>query len=586
MTPAPQAPRTAPLRDGLAARLLAARGDDGLWRGRLSGSALATAVAAAALHAADPRRSAPRVAAALDWIARHRHGDGSWGDTPESPGNLSTTLLAWCALGLHPGAHTPEETAAGRWLAERAGDTTPARLAAAVLAAYGEDRTFSAPILAMAAAAGRLGPGPAGWRHVPQLPFELAALPPGLFRALRLQVVSYALPALIAIGLVRHRCGPRAPGPAPALRDPLVPSLLRRLQRTQPANGGFLEAAPLTGFVVLALATAGLRAHPVVRRGVSFLETGMRADGSWPVDTDLATWLTALAVDALPREALPAGDRIALRQRLLGLQTGRRHPFTGAAPGGWGWTDRPGAVPDADDTAGALLALHALGRDDRPSLRAAVRGVHWLLGLQNRDGGMPTFCRGWGRLPFDRSGPDLTAHALRAWAAWMPALPPGLRRRAARASGAALRYLAGSQRDDGAWLPLWFGNQSAPRTENPVFGTARVLRALRDMDGSAGTVAMGQRGTRWLLAQQHADGGWGAAAGVAPTVEETAAALSALAGVPGAGGAVERGQAWLDAAWRDGPPPAAPIGLYFARLWYAEALYPLVFSVAAAGADA
>ncbi|MEZ6048428.1 MAG: hypothetical protein R3C11_23220 [Planctomycetaceae bacterium] len=40
--------------------------------------------------------------------------------------------------------------------------------------------------------------------------------------------------------------------------------------------------------------------------------------------------------------------------------------------------------------------------------------MNWLLDLQNRDGGWPTFCRGWGALPFDRSAPDLTAHALRA----------------------------------------------------------------------------------------------------------------------------------------------------------------------------
>ena len=73
-----------------------------------------------------------------------------------------------------------------------------------------------------------------------------------------------------------------------------------------------------------------------------------------------------------------------------------------------------GAVPDADDTPGALLALHALGGEDGDAARA---GVRWLLGLQNRDGGIPTFCRGWGQLPFDRSSPDLTAHALRAFAA-------------------------------------------------------------------------------------------------------------------------------------------------------------------------
>ena len=37
------------------------------------------------------------------------------------------------------------------------------------------------------------------------------------------------------------------------------------------------------------------------------------------------------------------------------------HPLTGAEPGGWGWTDLSGAVPDADDTAAALLALAAVG---------------------------------------------------------------------------------------------------------------------------------------------------------------------------------------------------------------------------------
>src|SRR4029079_14402375 len=39
---------------------------------------------------------------------------------------------------------------------------------------------------------------------------------------------------------------------------------------------------------------------------------------------------------------------------------------------------------------------------------------NWIRDLQNHDGGWPTFCRGWGHLPFDRSGSDLTAHNLRA----------------------------------------------------------------------------------------------------------------------------------------------------------------------------
>src|SRR5690606_28573705 len=101
---------------------------------------------------------------------------------------------------------------------------------------------------------------------------------------------------------------------------------------------------------------------------------------------------------------------------LLGQQYKERHPYTGAAPGGWAWTDLPGGVPDCDDTPGAMMALWPLSFP--VDLRVAgewYSSFKWVLSLQNRDGGWPTFCRGWGTLPFDRSGADLTAHALRAF---------------------------------------------------------------------------------------------------------------------------------------------------------------------------
>ena len=79
-------------------------------------------------------------------------------------------------------------------MAERYG-TTPEEHAEAVRRRYGKDRTFSVPILMTSALAGLVS-----WREVPPLPFELACFPQSLFRFLRLPVVSYALPALIAIG--------------------------------------------------------------------------------------------------------------------------------------------------------------------------------------------------------------------------------------------------------------------------------------------------------------------------------------------------------------------------------------------------
>jgi hypothetical protein len=53
----------------------------------------------------------------------------------------------------------------------------------------------------------------------------------------------------------------------------------------------------------------------------------------------------------------------------------------------------PGGVPDADDTAGALLALYRLenpAANPRSEVRVAAElGCRWLLDLQNRDGGIP-----------------------------------------------------------------------------------------------------------------------------------------------------------------------------------------------------
>ena len=65
------------------------------------------------------------------------------------------------------------------------------------------------------------------WRVVRPLPFEVAALPQGLFRFLGLPVVSYALPALIAIGqgIAHHR--PSRNPVARLLRRALAPRTLR-----------------------------------------------------------------------------------------------------------------------------------------------------------------------------------------------------------------------------------------------------------------------------------------------------------------------------------------------------------------------
>jgi len=623
-----------------ANELLAARTPAGHWVGELSSSALSTATAVAAFATVERaqrqlgiRQSElqPQIERGLDWLAANSNADGGWGDTTLSLSNLSPTVLGWAAFGAADGANERYRDTVARaeqWIANKAGGLDQPTLVRALIRRYGKDRTFSAPILTMCALAGRLGHDDGAWKWVPPLPFELAACPHQLFAFLRLPVVSYALPALIAVGQARHFYRPTRNPLTRLLRNRTRQLTLDVLEKIQPRNGGFLEATPLTSFVTMSLAGSGQVNHVVTKRGLDFLRASQRPDGSWPIDTNLATWLSTLAVNAIANSPTALGDRSATLAWLLAQQHRREHPYTHAAPGGWAWTDQPGGVPDADDTAGTLLALANLretegGRRAEEVRAAAIAGVSWLLGLQNQDGGIPTFCRGWGALPFDRSSADITAHVVRAWSAWLDELPRDLQRRVARSVRRALKFLSKVQRADGSWVPLWFGNQTAPDEANPTYGTARVLLALAEIAGQAsrppqaaektwpeggvpppltarpsltsGTAAL-LSGARWLLAAQNENGSWGGFRHGPSSVEETALAVEALAVVLAASptrsevpgdevcAAVTRGVDWLIGQVETGHwKQPAPIGFYFAKLWYYERLYPLIFTVSALG---
>ena len=680
--------------EAVTARLLAERTPAGHWEGELSTSALSTATAVMALeqvrrNKADALRLSDEelsrlIAGGLRWLVEHQNPDGGWGDTTKSKSNISTTMLCRATLACASGSSVESrESKDGFDFAEPLGRASAyidgAGGIPALIARYGKDKTFSVPILTHCALAGLVN-----WRSIPQLPFELAWLPARFYAAVRLPVVSYALPALIAIGQVRHHFAPTRNPVTRVLRSRAVSPTLDVLQRIQPTNGGFLEAAPLTSFVTMSLAGMGKADHPVAVKGVEFLVNSVRPDGSWPIDTNLATWVTTLSVNALGDD-LPDEARQPILKWLLDQQYREIHPYTNAPPGGWAWTNLPGGVPDADDTPGAVLALLKLvSRESRsgrtPSVASVplsvgrgVRGegmscgmpsvdavdsrgsasvevqspgvnllpspptplprerggssgssesmsepkslgepisaaIRWLLGLQNRDGGFPTFCRGWGTLPFDRSSPDITAHAIRSLIATYRSLPHGSNVSTSilmgelgawggnwhtpatmphgfgfsipKSIGRSFRFLRRVQRPDGSWLPLWFGNQHAPDDINPTYGTARVLAAFRD--AGLGDDEATKHGVEWLLANQNDDGGWGGIKGTPSSVEETALAVEILCDLAGDSSGTVRGVQWLIQAVEDGSYLGpSPIGFYFAKLWYFERLYPLIFTVAA-----
>lgn len=595
--------------------LIAERNADGHWVGELSCSPLSTATAVTALAIADrvlnpnESRFRERIVKGLEWIVRNANRDGGWGDTDRSQSNLSTTVLCWSALTFAESTNMSAQKAivkSEQWLKEKAGGINPEPISRAVMDRYGKDRTFSVPILTMAALTGRLGEGQNAWNHVLPLPFELAVLPPDFFAILRLPVVSYALPALIAMGIARHMHLPSQSSIWRKIRTRWKPRCLSILSTIQPQNGGFLEAIPLTSFVAMSLASSHLVGHPVTKKALDFIVQSVREDGSWPIDSNLSIWLSSLAMNALGKpglEVLDDAEPLRLLDWLCAQQHQKRHPYTQAEPGGWAWTSLPGGVPDADDTAAALIALHSFWNGENHQKQIATKGSRWLCQLQNQDGGIPTFCRGWGALPFDRSSPDISAHAIIAWTKWMPHFSRKERHRARRSLKRALRYLIRVQRGDGTWCPLWFGNEAMPNDENPCYGTARIVMALSALSNALSSELSNhfkmqissaiKNAIDWILLNQNEDGGWGGGYKTPSSIEETALATEAILSCISQKEidkcidlrwmvtASQKGLEWLILRVESGETNASPIGFYFARLWYYERLYPLIFTSSA-----
>ncbi len=332
-------------------------------------------------------------------------------------------------------------------------------------------------------------------------------------------------------------------------------------------------------------------------------------------------------VGSLGSGAADATESREVRERcidwLLGTQRVTIDEATGTSTGGWGASDAPGADSNSIATAGALLTLARawdLGevRQRGQTERAAELGIDWLLKMQNDDGGWPTYCRDDDSHPMDRSGVDPSAQALRALAAWqriwyadrhepMPSSPSSRLEWMSTAVEQGFQFLESQQREDGSFVPVWFGNEHHADAENLILGTAQVLVALADLHVLDSSVV--QRAADYLVASQHAGGGWGPprvrvdySGGERDkntrtwrendtlakycSVEETAAAVSALvplaAKSPALQKSVSRGLAWLaTAVEQDRHRQPAIVGFYLGQIWYYERLYPLAFAAGA-----
>ncbi len=264
-------------------------------------------------------------------------------------------------------------------------------------------------------------------------------------------------------------------------------------------------------------------------------------------------WDTALSLNALAAAGM-SGKHPAVEEAarwLLDREVRRPGDWSllnpGLEPGGWFFEYRNGFYPDTDDTAMVLMALARTGVAWGPSLPvnghgatlrqmipAAERGVRWLLGMQNSDGGWAAFDRDINReiltkVPFadhnamlDPSCPDITARVLEAlgqfgYRAGQPAVDR------------ALAFIERTQDRRGCWIGRWGVNY--------IYGTWQVLAGLQAIGYEMDRQAV-RRAVAWLKQVLQDCGGWGetcrsydepALAGQGtPTASQTAWALLGL----------------------------------------------------------
>ena len=244
------------------------------------------------------------------------------------------------------------------------------------------------------------------------------------------------------------------------------------------------------------------------------------------------------------------------RGRVPGLRAGLRpgadalHPAVRAA-------DRGDVDPRRRVVAPLLLAALVLGRWDPGHARArggdvsaaaASAAVNYLLGSENADGGFgpapgqpsDQLYAGWAALGLASAGHDLRRRRRRPGPAWptsaagpRPVDVGSLERTilVVRAAGPVGAQLRRPRPGRGAAAPL-------PARDGSVSGqvnlTAFAVLALR----AAGGRGRRRPTLRWLVRQQDADGGFSfAGAGGSSDVDDTGAALEALAGDHAAAGA-------------------------------------------------
>jgi squalene-hopene/tetraprenyl-beta-curcumene cyclase len=384
--------------------------------------------------------------------------------------------------------------------------------------------------------------------------------------------------------------------PVKPLRAYCVRKALKWILARQEADGGWGGIQPPWVYSILALHLQGYPLdHPVLKKAFDGLDSfTIKENGSRRLEAcQSPVWDTALAVTALldagvsPDEPTlkGAGNWLLDEEVTVRGDWAVRRPSL--PPGGWAFEFENDNYPDVDDTAEIVLALRRMAPDEP----AVQRAVEWTIGMQSRDGGWGAFDadntrRLAEKLPFCDFGAVIDPPSADVTAHVVEMLAhEGLTDMQPAQRG--IKWLLDNQEADGSWFGRWGANH--------IYGTGAVVPALV-VAGLPTVHPAIRRSVKWLEQHQNADGGWGEdlrsyrdkswVGRGDSTASQTAWALLALLAAGERGTVTDRGVRWLVATQRDDGTWDEPqfTGTGFPGDFYINYhLYRLVFPLTALG---
>lgn len=274
-------------------------------------------------------------------------------------------------------------------------------------------------------------------------------------------------------------------------------------------DGTLYSYASATFYMVYALLALGYKSNsPFIVNAVCGLKSMLYHDSEiYHLQNSPSTiWDTALISYALKEAGIPVEDPAitASANYLQPLQQIQGdHDL-----GGWGFSESNTSNPDVDDTQAVLRAIsHRISLQDLKSRKAWNQGVHWLMSMQNKDGGWGAFEKNQyktliGLFPIenfkdtaiDPSAADLTGRTMEFLGTnvGVTYLHPQIEH--------GVNWLLNHQEEDGSWYGRWGVSY--------IYGTWAAVTGLRAVGIEANHPAI-LKAVRWLENIQRSDGGWG-----------------------------------------------------------------------------